>query len=409
MTAVIEPPVRDQGRTDPDPEQSVATPTVRRFFGRVRFWIVIAVIVLVVAGLSSLSTGASLDAQPLAADGTGTVGAKALVEVLRQQGVTVIVTDTLGATRDAVASASDTTIMLYDDSDYLSAAKLTELRGLADHIIVVHPSFAQLKALAPAVHLAGTADATMKADCDLPAVTKAGTVTAGGFGYRVDASATDATRCLGSGKGIYSLVRLPTDTGDITFLGTVNALTNQHIIEDGNAALALNLLGATPRLIWYLPTIDDVATVSGPPSIASASPAWVIPLSLLAFIVVIAAAVWRGRRFGPLVVERLPVTVRASETMEGRARLYEKSSARLRALDSLRIGALERLARTCGLPRTATTDDVIDAVVTATSRPVADIRALLIESVPRSDSELVRMSDELLLLERAVAIATRPA
>ena len=65
---------------------------------------------------------------------------------------------------------------------------------------------------------------------------------------------------------------------------------------------------------------------------------------ILLLLVFLAAAFWRGRRLGPLVVENLPVVVRASETMEGRARLYQKSSARLHALDALRIGAIQRLA-----------------------------------------------------------------
>ncbi len=117
---------------------------------------------------------------------------------------------------------------------------------------------------------------------------------------------------------------------------------------------------------------------------------------------VIAAGIWRGRRFGPLVVENLPVTVRASETMEGRARLYQKSSARLRALDSLRIGTIARLARSCGLPRLATVEEVVAAVAPLTGRPVTEVRGLLIDRHPASDAELVVLSDELLELERNV-------
>ena len=67
-------------------------------------------------------------------------------------------------------------------------------------------------------------------------------------------------------------------------------------------------------------------------------------------LVALGAVFWRSRRVGPLVVENLPVVVRASETMEGRARLYERSNSRLHALDALRVGTVARLARTCGLP-----------------------------------------------------------
>jgi hypothetical protein len=131
----------------------------------------------------------------------------------------------------------------------------------------------------------------------------------------------------------------------------------------------------------------------------------VVALLIATFV---AAAVWRGRRFGALVIENLPVTVKASETMLGRARLYEKSSARLRALDALRIGAIQRLASACGLPRAAGVDEVVAAVASVTGAQVGDIRRLLVDDVPGSDAELVRLSDALLTLERDVATATRP-
>ena len=102
----------------------------------------------------------------------------------------------------------------------------------------------------------------------------------------------------------------------------------------------------------------------------SLTPPWVTPLILLVVLFGLAAAIWRGRRLGALVAERLPVVVRANETMEGRARLYERAGSREHALDSLRIGALARLAKLCGLPRRATLDDVIDAVAALTGAGV---------------------------------------
>jgi hypothetical protein len=100
------------------------------------------------------------------------------------------------------------------------------------------------------------------------------------------------------------------------------------------------------------------------------------------------------------------VIVRASETMEGRARLYQSSSARLRALDALRVGTIQRVARLCGLSRRASLDEVIGAAAAATGRPPQVVRELLVGANPVSDSELVRLSDELLLFERDVAAAT---
>ena len=148
--------------------------------------------------------------------------------------------------------------------------------------------------------------------------------------------------------------------------------------------------------------VNERSSISGP-TIAELTPSWVGSVSTLLIIVALVAAFWRGRRLGPLVVENLPVVVRASETMEGRARLYQKGAARLRALDSLRIGAVSRVATLCGLPRLSTVDDVIAAVARATARDPADIRSLLLTAEPRTDRDLVRLSDELLELEQLVA------
>ena len=66
-------------------------------------------------------------------------------------------------------------------------------------------------------------------------------------------------------------------------------------------------------------------------------------------LVVVLLALWQGRRLGPLVAERIPVVVRASETVEGRARLYRSRRARDRAAAALRTAALQRMLPRLGL------------------------------------------------------------
>jgi hypothetical protein len=185
-------------------------------------------------------------------------------------------------------------------------------------------------------------------------------------------------------------------------LGAGAAIPNEFVIEKGNAALALNLLGGSEVLVWYLPGLDDVAA---PPPLGELSPNWVTPTVLLLAVTALAAAFWRGRRLGPLVVENLPVVVRASETMEGRARLYQRSSARRRALDALRVGTVSRLASALRLGRAASVDDVAWAVAERTGRDSEQVRRLLLDADPATDAELVRLSDELLVLERDLRAA----
>lgn len=408
---------------------TVLTPTVRTNARRAVFWVTAVLFALLVGVITFAVAGSNPAGDRLSPANPAPAGTKAVAEVLRDGGVTVTETSSLAETQRAAARApggnggtATATIVLYDADALLDPAQLRKLSGFASDVILIDPSFTSLSELAPQVAAAGSPDAILTADCDLPAVQRAESVVGGGAdsgsGYRVvdgPADATDTTvspngaplRCLGSGDGVYSLVRVTTGNGSVTVFGLPDSLTNEGIIAGGNAALALGLLGENADLIWYLPSIVDL-TDAAPPTFAELSPGWVIPVATLLGLVALAAAFWRGRRFGPLVVETLPVVVRASETMEGRARLYERGSARLRALDALRIAAVDRLARLCGLPRTATLDEVAAAVASVSSRPLPEVRGMLLDARPRNDADLVRLSDELLALERAVAVAVRP-
>ncbi|TXN28781.1 DUF4350 domain-containing protein [Lacisediminihabitans profunda] len=386
------------------------TPTIRRATRRSLFWILAATFLVLVAIIGIALTGSALSrGTEFSATNPGPIGSMAVAEVLRQQGVDVRVAGSFGSAKSALVARPGSTLFLYDSGDFLDDTRLTEIAGLARDVVVLTPGFAQLRAVAPQVAQAGTVKRkVLRSDCALAAVAKAESVTGAGRGYRVTGTGTVATRCLGSGSRVFSLIRLERGAHTITVLGTTDALRNEHVAERGNAALVLNLLGANPRLVWYLPTIDDSAAADAP-SIAELTPVWVSSVMALLVIVAIAAAFWRGRRMGPLVIENLPVTVRASETMEGRARLYQRGGARLRALDSLRVGTIARVAAQCGLPRLATVDDVIAAASAVTGSDPRQLRSLLLDDTPRTDRELVRLSDRLLELERSVARSIRPA
>lgn len=382
--------------------QRVITPTVGRALKRGAYWIVAVVVVLVIAVIAIGMSGGLAPGAPFSSTSPSPGGTMALAEVLRQQGVEVVATDSLEATRDAITSPENTTLFIYEDN-YLDGEQLAEAVALADTVILAEPGFSALQAVAPSVAQAGYVNELLTADCAVPSVERAGTVSGASTGYRIVDDTAGAVPCLGSGDDVYALVQLD----GLTILGATESLTNGLIASDGNAALALGLLGSHDTLVWYLPSFEDYKQ-DVPPTLGELTPLWVSPALGLLILSFVAAAVWRGRRFGPLVVENLPVTVKASETMLGRARLYEKSSARLRALDSLRIGTVQRLATLCGLPRLATIDEVIASVAAVTNSSVSEVRGLLVDAVPATDRELVAMSDDLLTLELTVARAIRP-
>ena len=138
------------------------------------------------------------------------------------------------------------------------------------------------------------------------------------------------------------------------------------------------------------------------------TPGWVSPVVVLAIAVTIAAGIWRGRRFGPLVVERLPVHVPSGETSRGRARLYARTSARTHALDQLRIGAVVRIARMLRLPRSAGVDEVTDAAARATGRDGASVHRMLADALPDDDRALVDLAAGLSELEAEVQRSLDP-
>jgi hypothetical protein len=387
-----------------------STPTVRRALRRSLFWVIAVVVIVLIAFAALAVTQSARRGADFGADNPSPNGSAALANVLRQQGVSVTQPASLSSAGKALANGTST-LFLYDPDGYLGSAQLQKLASTAHDVVLLTPGFRQLQALTPTVAQAGTVNKKLlSAGCTLPTATRANTVSGAGNGYRVIAnpvlsSPVDAVTCFGSGSKTYSLIELD---GRITVLGTTDALTNEHIAERGNAALALNVLGKNAHLVWFQPTIADT-TAGGKPTFASLTPPWLTPVMVLLILTTLAAALWRGRRFGPLVVENLPVIVRSSETMHGRARLYQKAGARLRALDALRIGTVDRVGRLCGLPRLATVDEVIAAAAAVTGRSPAEVRQLLFDAVPASDRDLVQYSDALLEIERAVSRSIRPA
>ncbi|GAA4265331.1 DUF4350 domain-containing protein [Frondihabitans peucedani] len=366
------------------------------------------VVVVIVFAILAIVGITGRGGQALSATSTGPDGAAALVSVLRQHGIEVVEAPTLAEARSAAADdPSSTTVLAYDPGPYLTPSQWKRLAGSASRTVVVQPDAGALDALAPGTTIRGDLAGTLSPGCDLPALRKTREITGSGTGYTTTDSS--AVRCLSAGTSAsYGLVQVSRDGGEhtTTILGASGALTNSSITDDDNAAFALTLLGQTDRLVWYLPSVDDLPNGSG--SFASLTPGWVTPSVVLLAAAALAAAFWRGRRLGPLVVENLPVVVRSTETMEGRARLYERGENRRHALDQLRIGTLGRLAALLGLGRAAGVDEVVLRTADLIGADPRQLRHVLVDADPQDDRHLLALSDSLRDLEGAVARAVRP-
>lgn len=396
---------------DPATDAAAAvTPTFRAFLRRRRIWVVFAaVLVLGAVAVLAIRGGARPPGVPLGPDNPAPLGAMALVEVLRDHGVSVTGSRSLESAVDAADRGA--TVLLYDEFGLLDASRLNRLASASERLVVVEPGFSALEMLAPGVRLAGVASGPIDdVACELPAAERAGGL---GDGQRL-LTVDDEARAAGwqgcfrdEGFGFALVAGEGRDGGQVILVAATTVFANESIDEAGNAALAIGLTGASDELVWYLPGPGD-ADPTAAPTIGELTPGWVSPVMVLLIAVVIAAGIWRGRRFGPLVTENLPVHVPAGETSEGRARLYARSAARGRAIDQLRIGAITRIAEALKLPRAAELGAVTDAAARATGRDEASVRRVLVDSVPADDRDLVELAAALDVLEHEVRATLRP-
>lgn len=189
-------------------------------------------------------------------------------------------------------------------------------------------------------------------------------------------------------------------------LTTGSPLSNADVDVDDNAAVVLRLLGQRDRVLWYVADAGDTPAGEGV-SLSRLLPPWLVPSLWLIGIATLALLLVRGRRLGPLVVEPVPVTIRALESTTSLGRLYEKARDRDHAAALLVAGTAERLAVRLGTAPTATRAELVRAVAARTGRPVARVEALLPEAAGtthhvHSDTDLVALAQDLLQLEEEV-------
>ena len=339
--------------------------------------------------------------------GTHATGAHALADILSHRGAKVIrATSPAGAETAAVRAGPGGVTLVITSPQLLTAAQLASLARVPGDRVLVGPDRAALAALAPAVRLRGTAPVqALRPGCGLAAARRAGGADLGGLrlGLRPHSGAAAAALCYRTG-GSASLVRYTAAGRVITVLGTGTPLTNGSLARLGNAALALNLLGARSRVIWLIPGLGLAggAPVGGQKSLNQLLPLPVYLVAIQLSLAAVLAALWRARRLGPLVPEPLPVVVRASETVEGHARLYQSRRARGRAAAAMRAAMLARTVPALGLAPGARPGDVARAVSARSGSGAARIEAMLFGPAPGDDAALVALADDLDALEREV-------
>jgi hypothetical protein len=370
----------------------VSTPLSARV-RRARGPLAVATLVLLAAVVLTV-IGTRSDRGLLDPDSVRPAGGAALAALLRAQGVTVVPADR----PEALATPGPATTVLVTAPDRSRGVDLAVLARSGARVVLVAPGARALEALAPGVRPGapppGLLDTGSPAPaCGLPAAVAAGSVDLDGDVYEV---VPPAAGCYPRGAAVGLALSGPT-----TVVGSATPFTNDALDRDGNAALTMRLLGGTPRLVWYVPPVlpDSGGTT---PLLRLVPPGWVWGGTTLLLAGVV-TALWRGRRLGPLVPERLPVRVPAAETTRGRAGLYRRLGARGRAADVLRGDARRRITARLGLAAQVPPEALAAAVAAAApGYDAAAVADLIYGAAPGDDRALVELADALDRLRAAV-------
>lgn len=381
------------------PSQDI-TPRISARWRTWRWVLLTLVVVVAVAALSTFLTaprpGGRMDPDSTSAD-----GAHALAALLADEGVDVITARTVA---DVERNARPDSLLLIAESYYLVDDEVMQrLVDVPGDRLLVEPVSSTRELLAPKIRDAHEPTVGGEPMCDLPEATKAGAVYFE-FSEAFEAAADGATENTIALTRCYegALVRYRDGDRTITVVGSADFMTNGGLLTEGNAALAMNLAGQHPRVIWYAPQRVE-GQRSSERDIMDLIPenvGWIV--FQLSFVVLL-VALWQGRRMGPLVAEKLPVVVRASETVEGRGRLYRSRRARDRAADALRTAALQRMLPRLGLAANAEIPAVVAAVVQRCSEQPESVQHALYGPAPATDADLLTLARVLDDIERQVA------
>ena len=347
-----------------------------------------AVAVVLVAGGQATRTG-TLDP-----DNPDPTGAQAVARVLADQGVTVDVVRDADAL-DRAGIDADTTVLV-TSTDLLGRTTVERLLDEAGNatVVLAEPGPGTTSAFGVnALPYPVTLDDPRAADCADPAYDGLEVEVDRALAYPVPGG------CFGGDHG--ALLAEP--RSDLVLLGAGDVLSNDQVLRADNAAVALRLLGQHDRLVWYVPSLDDLAGDDGV-SLQTLLPTWLRPTLWLGAIVAISLMVWRGRRLGALATEPLPVVVKAIETTRSRGRLYRKAGDRAHAASTLREAARVRASERLGLGARPDPGTLVRDLARQTGLSAAEVESLIgtTAPVPATDHDLITLADRLAQLDREV-------
>ncbi|WP_435199795.1 DUF4350 domain-containing protein [Janibacter sp. GS2] len=367
------------------------------------------VVLLAFAALVVLTLGATRTDRPLDPDSPGPSGARALSAVLQEHDVQVEVVRTIDGLEDADVDAETTVVV--SATEMLSpghAERVPALSRGAARLVLLEASPLVLERADVPVTVGPGTGGSIPADCTGAPSLAAGIVR---HGDEVEAPSllyspargTRVGRCFDaddSGAEGSALVVVPEHARqpETVLLAATTTLSNRDITDADHAGLGVRLLGASDRLVWYSPSLADLAADEE----HVAPPRWLVPAMTLLGMVIVLVAVQQGRRLGPLTPEKLPVVVHSVETTRSRAALYRRAGDRARAARVLRAATDARVRARLGLSERGHPQSVVAAAASASGLSPGDVHDRLFGPPPGTDATLIQLAHRLTALEEGV-------
>jgi len=319
------------------------------------------------------------EGEPLAADGTGPLGAKAMVLLLDELGADVEV-DVAVPTDDV-----DRAVLLQDRLDDERRGELMDWVERGGTLVVADPLSPLTPLVDDQVGMLGLGDVELpQTTCDLDDLADVERIAPGGGAlYEVGEGSGS---CFGDGTVAF-VESTSRGDGTVIAVGNAGAFTNDRLDDVDNAVLVAQLLAPEPEgaQVAFLDQETVAALGTGDDSLVDLIPDRVL-FAMLQLVIAFLAYVWfRARRAGRPVAEPLPTTIAGSELVAavGELRLQEKAPERSAVL--LRDDLHRTLARRLGVPPDAPVEDLV-AVAERTGADPDRLRAVL-AGPPVTDGE----------------------
>jgi len=372
----------------------VVTPTAQERASAARPAVLItAFLALVLAAIVMLPRG-GMNSTPVGIHNPTGDGARALAQVLASHGVSV---REVTATQ-AVSVGEDTTLVVVFPSRMPSSVR-QQVNGLANVVYIgleVEYGYSPEYLDGLNATRSWTASKAVSPGCASEAANRAGELMTSSYVLTGDPKGWDT--CFTSDGKTYAYAERVEGGRFRAIIPDSLRVRNRGILESGNAALAINAIGRTNKVAWYVASNldsasqDDVTAVRSP---------FLAPALLMVIGAVLLAAQARGRRFGPLTPERLPIEVPAAETLIGKARLMRSQRSYAHAASALRSASASRIASSLGVSCSADRA-TLSAAIEQRGVPPRRCNALLWGPPPASEAALVQLANDLDALEKEI-------